>query len=63
MYSPTSRGRDLLLMTDLADLQPNRRYKMTEIQEDTLVVVEGFESAVPSGLYWSEFKLSEDSEE
>jgi hypothetical protein len=63
VYSPTSRGRDLLLMTSLAELQPGKIYKVSEIQEDMYVVVEGFENAVPSGVYWSEFKLSEDSED
>jgi len=46
-------------MTDLAELQPGKKYKVSEIHEDMYVVLEGLENAVPSGLFWSEFKLSE----
>jgi hypothetical protein len=57
IYAPTSRGKDLLLMTDLAEMQPNKKYIVSEIYEDLYVVVEGFENAVPSAIYWSEFEL------
>lgn len=61
IYAPTSRGSDLLLMTDLAEMQPNKKYTVSEIYEDLYVVVEGFENAVPSAIYWSEFVLPEKS--
>ena len=57
IYTPTSRGRDLLLMTDFAEMQPKKKYTVSEIYEDLNVVVEGFENAVPSAIYWSEFVL------
>jgi hypothetical protein len=63
IYAPTSRGRDLLLMTDLAEMKPGKKYTVSEIFEDLYIVVEGFENAVPSAIYWSEFTLPEASEE
>lgn len=54
-YKPTSRGRDLIIMTDLAKLVPGQKYKVSRIDDGAYVVVEGFENAIPSGLYWSEF--------
>ena len=54
-YRPSSRGRDLLVMTDLAALKPGHRYKVVRIDNEVSIVVEGFENAVPSGLYWTEF--------
>jgi hypothetical protein len=50
-------------MTDLAELQPGKKYRISEIYEDFYVVVEGFENAVPSGIYWTEYKMPETSEE
>jgi hypothetical protein len=56
IYKPTSRGRDLIIMTDLAKLVPGQKYKVSRIDDGVYVVVEGFENAIPSGLYWSEFE-------
>jgi hypothetical protein len=54
-YKPSSRGRGLIIMTDLSELVPGARYKITRIDEGVYVVVEGFEHATPSGLFWTEF--------
>lgn len=56
VYKPTSRGRDLLVMTDLAKLVPGQKYKVSRIDDGVYVVVEGFENAIPSGIYWTEFE-------
>lgn len=42
-------------MTDLAKLEPGNKYKVARIDEDTYVVVEGFENSKSGGLYWTEF--------
>jgi len=36
-----------------------KKYTVSEIYEDLYVVVEGFENAIPSAIYWSEFVLPE----
>ena len=56
VYMPTTRGRGLLVMTDLAMLVPGASYTISRIDDDIYVVIEGFESAVPSGIYWTEFE-------
>jgi hypothetical protein len=53
------QGRGLIIMTDLAKLQPGEKYKVVDIVDDVYLVVEGFEDSVPSGLYWSEFVSAE----
>jgi hypothetical protein len=58
VYAPTARGRGLLAMTDLAELQPGNKYRIVEIYEVDYIVLEGFENAVPSAIFWSEFKLA-----
>ncbi len=47
-------------MTDLAALEPGKKYKVARIDEDAYVVVEGFENGIPSGLYWTEFAAEGD---
>jgi len=42
-------------MTDLAKLEPGRKYKIARIDEDVSVVIEGFEDSPGGGLYWTEF--------
>jgi hypothetical protein len=59
VYKPSTRGRDLIIMTDLAKLVPGQRYKVARIDDDVYVVVEGFETSLPSGLYWTEFETIE----
>ena len=56
IYKPSIRGRDLIIMTDLARLLPGNRYKISRIDDDVYLVVEGFEDCIPSGLYWTEFE-------
>ena len=56
IYKPSSRGRDLIIMTDLSRLVPNQKYKVSRIEDGVYVVLEGFENSVPSGLFWTEFK-------
>jgi hypothetical protein len=53
VYRPSSRGRGLLNMTELAALEPGSRYKVVRIAKERYVVVAGFENA--GGLYWTEF--------
>jgi hypothetical protein len=55
IYRPSSRGRDLNVMTDLAALKPGGKYKIIRINKGVYVVPEGFENATPPGLYWTEF--------
>lgn len=55
VYRPSTRGRGLVIMTDLAALKPGNKYKIVRIDDDVSVVVEGFENAVGGGLYWTEF--------
>lgn len=55
IYKPSIDGRGKIIMTDLANLQPDRRYKIARIDEECYVVVEGFENSIPSALYWTEF--------
>lgn len=43
-------------MTDHAALVPRASYTISRIDDQIYVVVEGFENAVPSGIYWTEFE-------
>ncbi len=54
-YTPTQRGRGHLVMTDLANLIPNESYRIDEIVENDYVVLEGYESAIPNSIHWTEF--------
>ena len=56
IYKPSSRGRGLIIMTDLSKLVPYRKYKVSRIEDNNYIVVEGFENSVPSGLFWTEFE-------
>lgn len=56
IYRPTIRGRGYLVMTDLAVLVPGEPYTVSRIDDEVYVVVEGFENAVPCGIYWTEFE-------
>ncbi|HKY30311.1 MAG TPA: hypothetical protein VJM12_20435 [Pyrinomonadaceae bacterium] len=55
IYQPTTRGRGHVIMTDLAQLQPGKKYKVAGIENDEYVVIEGFENSPGGGLYWKEF--------
>jgi hypothetical protein len=57
-YRPSSRGRGLGVMTDLAALKPGNLYKITKIIDESYIVVEGFENTVAGGLYWTEFSAT-----
>ncbi len=59
VYAPTSRGRGLLIITDLAKLKTGHKYRISEIYEEYYLALEGFEKAVPSAIFWSEFKVAE----
>lgn len=61
IYRPSDRGRGLIIMTDLSRLIPNQKYKVSRIEDDFYIVVEGFENSVPSGLFWTEFKAVKES--
>jgi len=54
-YRPSDRGKGLLVMTDLAALEPGNKYKIARIDNGVYIVVEGFENATGGGLYWTEF--------
>jgi hypothetical protein len=58
VYRPSSRGKDLGIMTDLATLKSGNKYKIARIDKDVYVVLEGFENAAPSGIYWTEFSAT-----
>jgi len=58
VYKPSSRGRGKSVMTDLARLRPGERYKVTRVEKDTYLVLEGFESSPTGGLHWTEFERS-----
>jgi hypothetical protein len=58
VYRPSNRGRGLVVMTDLAALKPGNLYKITRIDDEVYIVVEGFENAVGGGLYWTEFSAT-----
>jgi hypothetical protein len=58
-YTPTRRGRHLGVMTDLAALKPDEKYRIAKIHKDAYVVLEGFEYSPAGGLYWTEFKRDE----
>jgi len=55
VYRPSSRGRGLGVMTDLASLEPGNRYRIVRIDNEAYVVTEGFENAIGGGLLWTEF--------
>lgn len=59
VYAPTPRGRDLLVMTDLARLRPGEKYIIVEIYEEDFLVLKGFEKALPSAVFWTEFRSAE----
>ena len=58
VYRPSSRGRGHIIMTDLAALKPDNKYKIARIDKDVYVVLEGFENTTPSGIYWTEFSAT-----
>jgi hypothetical protein len=55
VYRPSSRGQGLGVMTDLAELEPGKRYKIARIDNGDYVVIKGFENATGGGLFWTEF--------
>jgi hypothetical protein len=58
VYQPSSRGRGLIIMTDLAALKLGNKYKIARIDNGVSIVIEGFENSAGGGLYWSEFALA-----
>ena len=54
-YTPSSRGRGSVIMTDLAALKPGDEYRIARIDNEVSVVIEGFENSPGGGLYWTEF--------
>jgi len=56
VYRPSAAGRDKSVMTDLAGLQPGARYRVSRIDKEAYVVVEGHEGSPAGGLYWTEFE-------
>jgi hypothetical protein len=54
-YSPSSRGRGLVIMTGLPALEPGKIYRIAKIEKRVYVVLEGFECDSAGGLYFSEF--------
>ena len=55
VYRPSNKGRGAIIMTDLEKLVPGQKYRIARIDDDVYVVPEGFEAAVPGGVYWTEF--------
>lgn len=55
VYRPSNEGRGRTIMTDLGNLVPGNRYKISRIDKGVYVVLEGFENATAGGLYWTEF--------
>jgi hypothetical protein len=60
-YKPSSRGRGLIIMTDLSRLIPNQKYKVSRIEGNDYIVVEGFENSVGGGLFWTEFEPAKEN--
>jgi hypothetical protein len=58
IYRPSFRGRALNVMTDLAELKPDGKYKVARVESDYYVVVEGSEDSSGGGLYWTEFSAA-----
>jgi hypothetical protein len=54
-YSPSSRGRGLVIMTGLSALEPGKIYRIAKIEKRAYVVLEGFECVSGGGLHFSEF--------
>jgi hypothetical protein len=59
VYRPSAVGRDKSVMIDLASLQPGARYKVSRIDKDVYVVVEGHEGSPAGGLFWTEFERAQ----
>jgi hypothetical protein len=55
VYTPSTRGRNLLVMSVFADLVPGQRYEIVKIENDAYVFVRGFEEVPEGGLHWTEF--------
>ena len=54
-YSPSARGRGLVVMTEYSNLKVGGIYLIAKIDQQACVVLEGFEKAAGGGLYWTEF--------
>jgi hypothetical protein len=50
IYRPTSRGRGLVVMTNLSASKPGDKYKIVRIDKGDYVVPEGLENATPGGV-------------
>ena len=55
VYTPSVRGRGLVTMTKLVNLVPGEKYKISRVEKDAYIVIEGFEDTPGGGLYWTEF--------
>jgi len=55
VYTPTDRGRSLLLHTSHASLVAGQSYRIARIDRGVYLVLEGFESDPGGGLHWGEF--------
>jgi hypothetical protein len=52
IYKPSQRGHDL---DDGVRLEIGRKYRVTRIEQDNYVVIEGYQHP-GGGLYWTEFE-------
>ena len=55
VYTPSLRGRDLLVMTDFAQLVPKNHYIIVGIDDFEYLILKGFENCIPRSIHWSEF--------
>ena len=58
IYTPSLRGRSLVMHTDHAHLHPGDRYRIARVEQDAYLILEGFEDSPEGGLHWSEFSHS-----
>ena len=56
VYKPTPDIIGHNIMTDLVNLIPGRKYKISEIKNGIYIILEGFESSPTGGLYWNAFE-------
>ena len=54
-YSPSDRDRGYLVMTEYVNLKRGGTYRITRIDKDFYLVLEGFEKAACGGLFWTLF--------
>jgi hypothetical protein len=54
-YSPSDHDRGNLVMTEYVDLKRGGTYRITRIDKDFYLVLEGFEKTACGGLFWTLF--------